>query len=81
MAETFTKRTPKVVGGVNIQVYGNAAVVEFNWDFSAVFRTNGQALHTTGRKSQVYLNLPNQGWRLVHVHYSGPPMAGPGQGF
>jgi hypothetical protein len=81
MGETFTKRTLKVVGGVNIQEYGNAAVVEFNWDFVAVLRDNGQTIHTTGRESQVYVNLPNQGWRLVHVHYSGPPIGGAGQGF
>jgi hypothetical protein len=81
MGETFTKRTLRVVGEVNIQVYGNAAVVEFNWDFVAVLRNNGQTIHTTGRESQVYVNLPNQGWRLVHVHYSGPPIGAPGQGF
>jgi SnoaL-like domain len=80
MAETFSKRTLKVVGDVNIQVYGNAAVVEFNWDFVAVFRGNGQTIHTTGRESQVYINLPSEGWRLVHVHYSGPPIGTPGQG-
>jgi len=81
MGETFTKRTLRIVGDANIQVYGNAAVVEFNWDFVAVLRTSGQTIHTTGRESQVYVNLPNQGWRLVHVHYSGPPIGGPGQGF
>jgi hypothetical protein len=55
---------------MNTQIYGNATVVEFNWDFVAVLRSNGQALHTTGRESQVYVNLPGKGWRLVHVHYS-----------
>jgi hypothetical protein len=29
------------------------------------------------RESQFYVNLPGQGWRLVHVHYSGPPVKGP----
>jgi uncharacterized protein DUF4440 len=81
MGETFTKRTLKVVGNVNTQIYANAAVVEFNWDFVAVQRGNGQTIHTTGRESQVYVNLPDKGWRLVHVHYSGPPMGGPSQGF
>jgi hypothetical protein len=26
------------------------------------------------------VNLPDKGWRLVHVHYSGPPVSGPGVG-
>ncbi len=81
MGETFTKRTLNVVGDVNTQIYGNAAVVEFNWDFVAVLRSNGQTIHTTGRESQVYIDLPGKGWRLIHVHYSGPPLGGPGQGF
>jgi hypothetical protein len=81
MGETFTKRTLKVVGDPIIQVYGNSAVVQFNWSFAAVLRSNGQTVHTTGRESQVYINLPGKGWRLVHVHYSGPPVSGPDQGF
>lgn len=81
MGETFTKRTLKVVGDVNTQIYGNAAVVEFNWDFVAELRNNGQSLHTTGRESRVYVKLPGKGWRLVHDHYSGPPVTGAGQGF
>jgi ketosteroid isomerase-like protein len=81
MGEMFTKRLLKVVGDTNIQVYGNAAVVEFNWDFVATLRANGQTIHTTGRESQVYIETPDKGWRLVHVHYSGPPIGGPGQGF
>jgi ketosteroid isomerase-like protein len=81
MGEMFTKRLSKLVGEPHIQVYGNAAVVEFNWDFVATLRANGQTIHTTGRESQVYIDTPEKGWRLVHVHYSGPPMGGPGQGF
>lgn len=80
MGEMFTKRTLKVVGDPNIQVYGTAAVVEFNWDFVAILRSNGQTIHTTGRETQVYADLPGVGWRLVHVHYSGPPVGGPNQG-
>lgn len=81
MGEMFTKRWLKLVGDTNIQVYGNAAVVEFNWDFVATLRANGQTIHTTGRESQVYIDTPEKGWRLVHLHYSGPPIGGPGQGF
>ena len=56
-------------------------MVEFDWDFVATMRADGTAVHTTGRESQVYVNLPAKGWRLVHVHYSGPPVKGPGEGF
>jgi hypothetical protein len=38
-------------------------------------------LHTTGRESQVIAKVPDLGWRLVHVHYSGPAITGTGQGF
>jgi hypothetical protein len=54
---------------------------EFNWDFVAALRANGQTIHNTGRESQVYIRTPEKGWRLVHVHYSGPPIGGPSQGF
>jgi ketosteroid isomerase-like protein len=79
MGETFSKRTLKNVSDVSIHVYGDAAVVEFDWDFVATLRSDGKTVvHTTGRESQVYVNLAGQGWRLVHVHYSGPPVKGPG---
>lgn len=81
MGEMFTKRALKIVGEPNIQLYENAGVVEFNWDFVAKLRANGQSIHTTGRETQVYVNLPGKGWRLVHVHYSGPPLKGTDQGF
>jgi hypothetical protein len=81
MGQTFTKRTLKNAGDVNIRVYGNAAVVEFDWDFVAVLRSDGTVIHTSGRESQLYVNLPGTGWRLVHVHYSGPPVKEPGKGF
>jgi hypothetical protein len=79
MGQTFVKRTLKNAGDVTIHVYGDAAVVEFDWDFVATLRSDGKTVvHTTGRESQFYVNLPGQGWRLVHVHYSGPPVKGPG---
>jgi ketosteroid isomerase-like protein len=81
MGQTFTKRALEAVSDVSIHVYGDAAVAEFDWDFVAIMRVDGKTLHTTGRESQVYVNLPGQGWRLVHVHYSGPPVTGAGRGF
>jgi hypothetical protein len=81
MGQSFTKRTLKNVGDVSIHVYGDAAVVEFDWDFVAILRSDGAVVHTTRRESQLYVNLPGSGWRLVHVHYSGPPVKEPGNGF
>jgi len=81
MGAMFTQRTLRLVGPPAMHVYGDAAVVEFDWDFVATRRDNGESLHTTGRESQVYAWCPDQGWRLVHVHYSGPPVTGVGQGF
>ena len=81
MGQTFLKRTLKNVSDVSIHVYGDAAVVEFDWDFVATLRSNGTTVHTTGRESQVYIKFPDKGWRLVHVHYSGPPVSVPSSGF
>ena len=81
MGGTFSKRNLKLNGEPIIQIYNDAAVVTFNWDFVAVFRADGKPAHTTGRETQVYAKLPTKGWRLVHVHYSGPPTTIPGQGF
>jgi hypothetical protein len=44
MGEMFTKRLLEFVGDTSIQVYGNAAVVEFDWDFVATLRGNGQTM-------------------------------------
>jgi hypothetical protein len=81
MGDSFTKRTLRIVGDVNVRLYGDAAIAEFDWDFVAVRRDNRLPVHTTGRESQVYANLPDKGWRLVEVHYSGPPTTEIGRGF
>ena len=79
--DTFVSRTLKRTGNLHINVYGDAAVVDFEWDFVATFRDNGAPLHTTGRESQIFHKFANEGWRIVHVHYSGPPVTGIGEGF
>ncbi len=81
MGKTFSKRTLKLDAPPAIHVYGNAAVAEFDWHFTAVRRDNGQTQHTTGRESQVWVKIPNIGWRIVHVHYSGPAKTGVGEGY
>ncbi|MCT6975216.1 DUF3225 domain-containing protein, partial [Salmonella enterica subsp. enterica serovar Yoruba] len=81
MGKTFSKRTLKLDAPPAIHVYGNAAVAEFDWHFTAVRRDNGQTQHTTGRESQVWAKIPNTGWRIVHVHYSGPAKTSVGEGY
>jgi Xaa-Pro aminopeptidase len=65
---------------IAVQVLGDAAVAEFYWDFAAKLRKDGSPVTTHGRETQVYRRLPD-GWRLVHVHYSGMPVASERQGF
>ena len=79
MGETFSERKLSV-HDVAVQMLGDAAVAEFYWDFSAKFRKDGSPITTHGRETQVYRKTPD-GWRLVHAHYSGMPVAAERQGF
>ena len=65
---------------VSIHVYGDAAWAEFYWDFVAKLRKDGSPVTTHGRETQIYHKEQDR-WRLVHVHYSGMPATGAGQGF
>ena len=64
---------------IAVQVLADAAVAEFYCDFTAKLRKDGSPITTHGRETQVYRKTPD-GWRLVHVHYSGMPAAGERQG-
>lgn len=79
MGETFSERKLSF-HDLAVQILGDAAVAEFYWDFVAKFRKDGSPITTHGRETQVYRKTPN-GWRLVHVHYSGMPVTGEHQGF
>jgi ketosteroid isomerase-like protein len=80
MGQTFSSRHLTAKAEPVIHVYGDAAVAEFDWDFVATMRSNGSPVHTTGRESQFYVRFPKEGWRLVHVHYSGPALPPPSNG-
>ena len=58
---------------ISVHVSGDSAWSEFYWDFVAKFRKDGSIITTHGRETQVYHKEPD-GWRLVHVHYSGMPV-------
>jgi Xaa-Pro aminopeptidase len=73
MGETFSERKLSV-HDVAVHVYGDGAQAEFYWDFAAKFRKDGTPLTTHGRETQLYQKIQGR-WRLVHVHYSGMPVA------
>lgn len=79
MSETFSERklSPRDVA---VHANGNSAWVEFYWDFAAKVRKDGSPITTHGRETHVYWKMPD-GWRLVHVHYSGMPVTQERQGF
>jgi Xaa-Pro aminopeptidase len=79
MGGLFTQRDLQV-RDVLIRVYGDAAWAEFNWHFTAKWRSDGSAVTTDGRETQIYRRGPDGRWRLVHVHYSGPPVTQARQG-
>lgn len=62
------------------QMDKNHALVEFYWDFHATLKEGNQPLHTKGRESQLLVK-ENEDWKIVHIHYSGLPVSGNGQGF
>ncbi|HKW35007.1 MAG TPA: aminopeptidase P N-terminal domain-containing protein [Candidatus Acidoferrum sp.] len=78
MGGMFSKRKLSA-HDIAVQVLGDAAVAEFYWDFSAKLRKDGSPIATHGRETQVYRKT-QEGWRLVHVHYCGMPVAAEGQG-
>lgn len=71
MAQLFTKRSLQLVAKPIINIYGHAAVAEFQWEFTATTR-EGLPQQRSGRESQVLIKLPDLGWRLVHAHHSVP---------
>ena len=72
MGGMFSERKLSV-HDIAVRVLGDAAVAEFYWDFTAKLRKDGSPVTTHGRETQVYRKMTD-GWRLVHVHYSGMPV-------
>jgi ketosteroid isomerase-like protein len=78
MGETFSERK-LIPHDVSVHVFGDTAFAEFYWDFTAKLRKDGSQIATHGRETQVY-RKGQEGWRLVHVHYSGMPVTTERQG-
>ena len=63
-----------------ITLYGDMAVLEFYWIFDATLSgENTVPIQTKGRETQVLKKTDND-WRIVHIHYSGMPETGEGEG-
>lgn len=71
--QTFSERK-LTAHDLSVDVSGDAAVVEFYWDFTGKFRKDGSQITTHGRETQIYFKRDGA-WRLAHVHYSGMPAA------
>ena len=79
MGATFSQRklSPR---DISVHIFRDCAWVEFYWDFTAKFKKDGSPIITHGRETQVYWRT-KEGWRLVHVHYSGMPITDQRTGF
>ena len=79
MGDTFSERklSPH---DISVHIFRDCAWVEFYWDFAAKLRKDGSPITTHGRETQVYWKTKD-GWRLVHVHYSGMPVSESAKGF
>lgn len=56
---------------VSLHVMGDSAWLAFDWAFTGKL-TNGPEMASKGWESHVYRKT-DQGWRIVHLHYSVPP--------
>ena len=75
----FSKRNLRL-RDISIRIIAeDAAWADFYWDFDAVF-PDGKPLSSSGRETQLWKKEP-EGWKIVHVHYSGPPIQREGEGF
>lgn len=64
-----------------ITFYGDMAILEFYWVFDAILAgENSLPIQTKGRETQVLKKFDDT-WRIVHIHYSGMPETGEGEGF
>ena len=70
LQKAFTERNLQA-SHLTIRVAGDAAWAVFDWTFTAKL-ANRQPFTSKGWESHGYQRT-NQGWRIVHLHYSVPP--------
>lgn len=73
MGEVFSKRDLQL-RDIAVNLFGDTAVVEFNWTFAATRRKDEVEVRQSGRETQVYNRTDGGRWQLVHIHYSGTPI-------
>ena len=71
MDKLFSKRDLKIKN-ISTKFFGNAAFLEFSWDFYAVKKEDGAQIHTKGRETQLLI-LRNNEWKISNIHYSQEP--------
>jgi len=76
---TFSERELLLENPV-VHVYGDSAWSEMTWTFHATVKDGGPKITTTGRETQLY-HKEDGVWKIVHIHYSGPPVTGKLKGF
>ena len=65
---------------IDINIVGDTAIVVFYWEFNAIFAHDNDPLQTCGRETQI-MTKTSDGWKLLHIHYSGLPVSGEREGF
>jgi ketosteroid isomerase-like protein len=70
LQQSFSGRT-LLPSNVSLHVMGDSAWLAFDWAFTGKL-ANGPAISSKGWESHVYRKT-DQGWRIVHLHYSVPP--------
>jgi hypothetical protein len=77
--DNFTDRS-LTFHNLKFSIYDDVLWLEFFWTFNAKMRSDNAPIQTKGRETQIWKKV-NTEWRLVHVHYSGMPVTGQGEGF
>ena len=70
LQQTFSERDLRP-SNVSMHVMADSAWLAFDWAFTAKL-ANGQPMASKGWESHMYQKT-DQGWRIVHLHYSVPP--------
>ena len=74
LQQAFTERDLRP-SNVSIDVVGDSAWLAYDWTFTGKL-PNGQPIASKGWESQMYQKT-DEGWRIVHLHYSVPPPPAP----
>lgn len=57
---------------IKAKLYGEAAFLEFHWDFYATVKETGENIIHKGRETQ-FLIWRNDRWKISNIHYSTEP--------